>query len=388
VVCLGGGHVALLKRTLIACGVASLLPWTSGCANVPAGDLQLEYGTEEGKSEPRTGWMFVGGDGSRFDGGTLLYGEFIPFAGGLAIIELDLSTEPEARPVLRYQERRKGNVTFDGEAVAGEIQLPRDLEAQDCDCSAVEFALLFKSGDEQRFIDTAHLGLNGGHCAERVHLDDLEGPVRIERADLCAVPHAAPAEPAPRPQPSPDVHHGDDADRCTSSDPYYPCPGTVTYVASEDSGCSSTEDDSGGGCEGDSDNSSTTSSCEGDSDDSGTTSGCESDSSEAEGCSSSDDTGSDACGEDTTDGADACSVSDAGAVGGTAQRLGRLHRRRVPGGWTPQQSSGLTIACALIVPWLRGGGLRRRRRKSHPSSRKCGRAAGTSARNVRLAHRQ
>src|SRR5690349_11795944 len=107
-VCARGGHVAFLTRSLCAGGLATLLALSSACANAPAGDLELSYGTKLGDTQQRKGWMFVSRDSSRFEGGTLLYGEFMPFAGGLAILELDLPHDRKVRPVLRYQERRDG----------------------------------------------------------------------------------------------------------------------------------------------------------------------------------------------------------------------------------------------------------------------------------------
>lgn len=321
---------------------------SSGCADAPAGELKLEYGTEQGLSQERTGFMFVSRDSSRFEGGTLLYGEFAPFAGGLAVVELDLPADREVRPVLRYQERRGDDLTFDGKAEAGEIRLARDLEGEDCGCSTIEFALLFESGKKQRFIHTAHLGLSGGRCAEPVRLGELTGPVRIASVDLCAPSPAIPSPTTSPPStPAPQVNYEDEVDRCTS-DPYYSCADEAGCAASEDdSGCTSTDqEDAGGGCESDTD-------------DTSDASGCESDSSEAEGCSDTEDTSSDGCAEqddvdEDQDEAAACEGDD------TEARLGRLRRRRPPGAWSPQQSNAVTVACALIVPWVRGRGARKR----------------------------
>ncbi len=318
---------------------------SSGCANAPAGELTLEYGTEEGQSQPRTGWMFVSRDSSRFDGGTLLYGEFAPSSGGLAIVELDLPADRDVSPVLRYQERRGDDITFEGKAAAGEIRLARDLEGEDCACSTVEFALLFKGGRQQRFIHTAHLGLSGGRCAAQVRLGELEGPVQISSVDLCAPSSEIPAPATPRPtEPPPQVIYDDESDQCTTGDPYHPCGAAVGCTASDDdSGCTSAQqEDSGGGCESETDNS-------------GDASGCESDSSEAEGCGESEDTSADGCAEDDVDEGEACEGDD------IAASPGPLRRRRLPGAWSPQQSNGVTVACALIVPWVRGRGARKRR---------------------------
>ncbi len=358
-VCSRGDHVALLSRTVSALGLALTLAWSSSCANAPSGELTLEYGPEQGRSQQRTGWMFVSRDSSRFDDGTLLYGEFVPFAGGLGIIELDFSAERGARPVLRYQERRGADLTFEGEAVAGEIRLARDLDGEDCGCSTVEFALLFESGKKQRFIHTAHLGLSGGRCAEPVRLGERKGPVRIVSVDLCAPapeltpPELTPPTTSPPSRPPKQDDYEDEADLCTSGDPYHPCEATVGCVASDDdSGCTSAEqEDSGGGCESDSDESS----------DSRQPSGCESDSSEAEGCGESEETSSQGCAED--DDTDEPTEADACEGDGTEARLGRLRRRRPPGAWSPQQSNAVTVACALIVPWVRGRGARRRAKK-------------------------
>lgn len=331
-----------------------MLAGSSGCANAPAGDLKLEYGTEEGLSQRRLGWMFVSRDSSRFADGTLLYGEFTPFAGGLAIVELDLPMDRKVRPVLRYQERQNGDVTFEGDAVAGEIRLAQDLVDEDCDCSTVEFALFFESGRKQRFIHTAHLSLSGGRCAEPVRLGELKGPVRIESVDLCPPTGAvSPDSPTGSSKPPPDVY--DDDDFCTSDDPYSSCSVQVGCVAShDDGGCASSEqEDEGGGCESDSDDSS-------ESDDSSGASGCESDSTEAQGCAESEETSSEGCAEDDVDEAhdtEACAGDD------TLARSSRLRRRRVPGAWSPQESNAVTVACAVFVPWLRGRGARKRLRR-------------------------
>lgn len=343
-VCSRGDHVALLRRVAALCRLVFALAYVSACANAPAGDLTLEYGTEAGLSERRNGWMFVSRDSSRFDGGTLLYGEITPFAGGLAIIELDLPGDPKVRPVLRYQERLKGKITFEGDAVAGEIRVAQDLEAEDCGCSTVEFALLFESGRKQRFMDTAHLGLSGGRCAAPVRLGDLKGPVRIENVDLCAPSRTASSDAPPTSyKPPPDVYADD---LCPSSDPYSSCSDQVGCVASDDeSGCGSSEqEESGGGCESESEESSDAS-------------GCESDSTEAEGCAESDDASSDGCAEDDVDDADeaeACEGDD------TVAHASSLRRRRVPGAWSAKESNAVTVACAMIVPWLRGRGARKR----------------------------
>ncbi len=346
--------MALLRDTVTACGLAWTLAWSSGCANAPAGVLTLDYGTKEGHSEQRTGWMFVSRESSHFEGGTLLYGEFSPFAGELAIVELDLPADRKVRPRLRYQEQRGNDLTFEGEAVAGEIRLAQDLEGEDCDCSTVEFALLFESGQKQRFIHTAHLGLSGGRCAEPVQLGELEGPVRVANVDLCAAARATPGvdTASPPPEPAPQGRYEEEADRCTTGDPYYPCGGSVGCAASsDDSGCAADQEESGG--------------CESDSDDSSEASGCESDDSEAEGCSDSEeDTSSEGCAnEDNGAEADACEGDDARDLGRTEKRLGQLRRRRPPGAWSPQQSNAVTVACALLVPWMRGRGARKRRSK-------------------------
>lgn len=337
--------MALLRRTITACGLALTFGWSSGCANVPAGELTLEYGVEEGLSQHRTGFMFASRDNSRFEGGTLLYGEFAPSSDGLAIVELDLPADRAAGAVLRYQERRGDNITFEGDAVAGEIRLARDLEGRDCGCSTVEFALLFESDHEQRFIHTAHLGLSGGRCARPVRLGELEGPVRVSSVDLCAPSREMTPPPTSPPREPPlRVYDDDEAVECTAGDPYHPCAAAVGCTASDDdSGCASAEQaDSDGGCE----------SHAGDSSEA---SGCESDSSEAEGCGESKEASSDGCAEDDVDEADACE-GDA-----TVARPGPLRRRRRPGAWSPQQTNGVTVACALIVPWVRGRGARKRR---------------------------
>jgi hypothetical protein len=323
-----------LLRPSAALAIACL----SSCADAPAGELVVAYGTSPDEAEEQRGFMFVSEGSSRFEGGLLLYGEVQPRPGTLGILELDLPSAPEETPSLRYQERRGRQITFDGEAVAGRIRVNLGPDAEDCGCRAVDFALSFEDGSRLRRFHTGHLGVDQARCEDAVVLDAADAPVVTQRVDRCGArvrvePAARPPERAPQPPPARD----DDSAGCASND--YEEEDSVIAAGcasgSDGSGCASSEDDDyESGC-----------TVETGRDDQGSE-GCEDDSSETSGCEGdeSSDASADGCAGDDVDEASACAVV-------RSPQSGRWLRPRLVGRWSPRYNDALLLWLSLA--WLR-----------------------------------